>query len=406
MNWTTAVDLRAQAMRLWERGLLLSAAAGQGQPFPWRLQLKCPGSSEIAGHFDQVRQWAAALLGTAHVRIEVRSFNHRVFGANSLPCEAWLDSVDDALALVGKRAAAARFRGMLERTERSNPALLSWLLRKPLRALELDDMWPQLLAVAEWLVQHPLPGIYLRQADVPGVHTKFIEANRGVLSELLDLCLPPHAILSQYTGVAGFARRYGFLDKPLRVRFRLLDPLLEVIPGHSTADTSVDAATFAALSVPVRRVFITENETNFLAFPPAPDSMVVFGAGYGWETLADAQWLRDVQLWYWGDIDTHGFAILDQLRARHPHVVSFLMDRETLVSHRHAWTAESSPLGHDLPSLTPAERAVYDLLRQNTLGRHLRLEQELVGFTQLTAAIAETPDRQPGPPLLHIPPTS
>ena len=84
------------------------------------------------------------------------------------------------------------------------------------------------------------------------------------------------------------------------------------IVSWMAAQSSADTKTAAAL--PARRVFITENETNFLAFPPAADAMVVFGAGYGWEALARASWLHRCQLHYWGDIDTHGFAILDQLR--------------------------------------------------------------------------------------------
>lgn len=387
MSWTTAADLRAQVLRLWERGLLLSAAAGQGESFPWRLQLKCPSSGEIAASFEQVRAWAGALHGAAHVRIEMRSFNHRIFGQNSLPCEAWLDSLDDALTLIGKREATARFRQMLELCTVRLPILQPWLLRKPLRSLELADAWPQLLAVVEWRSQHPQPGIYLRQAEVPGVHTKFIEAHRGVLGELLDLALPPESVNRQFPGVAGFARRYGFLDKPPRVRFRMLDSELSVIPNQSGADISVDAATFARLSLPVRRVFVTENEINYLAFPATPGSMVLFGAGYGWDMLADTVWLHEVPVWYWGDIDTHGFAILHQLRERLPHARSFLMDRDTLVAHSYAWTTEDSPVSHEMPLLTEQEREVYDLLRRNALAKNLRLEQELVAFTWLANAI-------------------
>ena len=124
--------------------------------------------------------------------------------------------------------------------------------------------------MVEWRSHHPHPGVYLRQADVAGAHTKFIEAHRGVLGELLDLALPPESVNRQFTGVAGFARRYGFLDKSPRVRFRMLDPELSVIPNQSEADVSVDAATFARLSLPVRRVFVTENEINYLAFPATP----------------------------------------------------------------------------------------------------------------------------------------
>ena len=95
-------------------------------------------------------------------------------------------------------------------------------------------------------------------------------------------------------------------------------------------DVTLDAESFADLDIPVRRVFITENETNFLAFPPACEAIVIFGAGYGWDALATAHWLARCGIHYWGDIDTHGFAILDQLRARFEHVESFLMDRDNL----------------------------------------------------------------------------
>ncbi len=81
-------------------------------------------------------------------------------------------------------------------------------------------------------------------------------------------------------------------------------------------DITLTQADFAALQLPVNGVFITENEVNFLAFPAVPQSLVVFGAGYGFDALADARWLHACQVLYWGDIDTHGFAILDQLRAQ------------------------------------------------------------------------------------------
>jgi hypothetical protein len=387
MSWTNASDLRTQVMRLWERGLLLRAVAGQGDPFPWRLQFRCPSSGEMAGRFEEVRQWAAALRELAHVRIEARSFNHRILGLNTLPCEAWLDSLDDALALIGKREAATRFRHMLELTACRVANLQPWLLRKPLRSLDVESVWPQLLDIVEWRLLHPQPAIYLRQVEVPGVHTKFIESHRSVLAELLDQALPPESVDQNFVGLAGFARRYGFRDKSPRVRFRTLDPDITVIAGHSKADISVDAATFARLSISVRRVFVTENEINYLSFPDTPGGMVIFGAGYGWEMLAEAKWLHNQELWYWGDIDTHGFAILHQLRKRLPHVQSFLMDRETLMAHSHAWSTESSPTSHALPMLTTNEREVYGLLRDDELRKRLRLEQEFIGYAWISAAI-------------------
>jgi hypothetical protein len=396
MSWTNAADLRQQVFKLWDRGELLAALAGADTAFPRRLVLTCPSSADITARFDEVRQWAAGLREVPHCRVEMRDVAHRVFGNNRLPQSAWLDKLDDALAMIGKQRDAAQFMQMLAYTRQNCAALLPWLARKPLRALGLADRWPALLAVVNWLAANPRPGIYLRQVDLPGIDSKFIEANRGVLAELLDLGLSPPAIDTSYGGVAQFARRYGFRDKPLRLRFRMLDPALAILPGLGAADISLDAASFATLAPPVQRVFVTENEINYLAFPPVRCSMVVFGAGYGWDVLAQAVWLRQAAMIYWGDIDTHGFAILNQLRAHFGHVESFLMDQSTLMAHQHAWGSEEAPIAHDLVLLTQDEQAVYDTLRDNAIRAHLRLEQEKISFNWLTARLDTRYDQQTG----------
>lgn len=385
MSWTTPADLRAQVQRLWDRGDLLRATVTDAMAWPLRLNLKTPGASDLSDRFEAVRDWVRALRQTPQVRIEWREWNHRVQGTQQLPAAVWLDTLQDALAFIGKGRQAQRFEAMWQQTAATQPPLLTWLSRRPIQALELADRWERLLAVVAWLQAYPRPGVYLRQVDVPGVDSKFIEAHRGVLAELLDLALPPEVVETQATGVGQFTRRFGFLDKPVRIRFRLLDPALPSLPGcpsspQSLPDITLDAASFAALALPVQRVFITENETNFLAFPAVAGSIVVFGAGYGWEALARAAWLHRCQLHYWGDIDTHGFAILDQLRGDFPGAASFLMDRETLLAHRLHWGEEPDPVRHDLSRLTTEEAAVYDDLRFDRHQPRLRLEQERVGF--------------------------
>jgi hypothetical protein len=258
--------------------------------------------------------------------------------------------------------------------------LLPWLEKRPLQALELSADWPRLLAVVAWLAQYPRPGMYLRQVDLPGVHSKFIEAHRAVLAELLDLALPTDAVDSSKTGAGQFAARYGFLEKPVRIRLRVLDPAVQVVCGCAYPDLTLDADSFSRLELTVQRVFITENETNFLAFPPVSDAIVIFGAGYGWEALARSTWLGRCAILYWGDIDTHGFGILDQLRGYFAHVDSFLMDRATLHAHAPVWGHEEKPLLADLRRLTAEETSLYDDLRDNRIRSGLRLEQEHIGF--------------------------
>lgn len=387
-RWSRAPDLRAQVQRLWDRGELLAGVVTGESLFPRRLTLKVPSSAEMSENFEAVRLWIGEIRALPYCRIEMREFRHRVFGANAIPDEAWIDSLEAAVALIGKRRELGTFAALLEATRRQQPALLAWLARRPLRALELRDEWPRLLEIVAWLEAHPRPNVYLRQVDLPGVHSKFIEAHRGVLSELLDLVLPPATIDESASGVSQFARRYGFRDKPLRIRFRLLDPEHTRTSWKCGQDITLDAKSFACLDAEVSRVFITENEVNFLAFPPLPDALVIFGAGYGFEVLRHAEWLARCRIHYWGDIDTHGFAILDQLRSQFDHVESFLMDRDTLLAYEALWGEEEQPTQRDLPRLNAVEQALYDDLRDNRIRRNLRLEQERIGFGRIESALA------------------
>ena len=388
MTWTTPADLKKQVQKLWDRGLLLASMTGGESLFPRRLTLKGPNSRELSERFPEVRDWIGQLSAAAGpYRIEWRSVKHRVLGNNKIPAAIWIDQLSQALELIGKRRAADQFAALVELTSDKQPELLPWLTKRPLRALELAKDWPRLLEIVGWVLKHPRPAIYPRQIDLPGVHTKLIEGDRGVLAELLDLVLPEDAIDMAHTGIGGFCRRYGFLDKPSRVRFRLLDSNLRLLPVEADQDITLTQPAFASLDLSVSKVFITENEINFLAFPEVSDAVVIFGAGYGFDNLAAATWLHEKEIYYWGDIDTHGFAILNQLRGFLPHVVSFLMDQRTLLAHRALWGSEMQPETGTLTRLNSEENALYDQLRQNHWGERVRLEQERIGFDFLREAL-------------------
>lgn len=387
MNWTRPADLRAQLQKLWDRGEILSCLLNDKALFPLRLLIKHPTSAEMTDQFTAVRSWIATLRALPHCRVEMRAFKHRLFGTNTIPSAIWIDTLEDALSLIGKQREVDRFTALAAMTGEQQPELLSWMAKKPLRALELADDWHRLLAIVAWLREHPRPGVYLRQVDIPGIHSKFIERHRGVLSEWLDIILPAEAIDFSASGVNQFARRYGFLEKPLCIRFRMLDQAHALLPQVYERDVSLDANSFARLNPRVSRVFITENEINFLAFPDVKNSLILFGAGYGFEMLRQAAWLQHCRIHYWGDIDTHGFAMLDQLRSQFTHVESFLMDRATLLAFEMYWGTETKPTLRNLSRLTPEERALYDDLRDNRLGKHVRLEQERIGFDWVTTAL-------------------
>jgi hypothetical protein len=135
-------------------------------------------------------------------------------------------------------------------------------------------------------------------------------------------------------------------------------------------------------------VFIVENEITYLAFPPTDDAIVLFGEGYAAGRLEPLRWLAERNLVYWGDIDTHGFAILNRLRRTFGHARAMLMDRATLLAHESQWVNEPTPTAEHLESLTPDEAALYTDLVQDALGPAVRLEQERVSYAAVEQAVA------------------
>ncbi|HEX7061934.1 MAG TPA: Wadjet anti-phage system protein JetD domain-containing protein [Woeseiaceae bacterium] len=394
-RWTTAGAIVERLERRWQSGEILAARLSGEALFPMEIRLRRPAAREIVERFGEVGDWARELAAASRegrgsgFELRRETLNNRVQGANALPVSAVIPTEGDALELIGKRRAAARFQLLADETLARYPALRDWLSRRPHRALDHADEWGRVLAVLDWFVAHPRPGLYLRQLDIPSVDTKFIESHRTLLGELLDIVLPESAVDRSVTGVKAFSRRYGLRTEAPLVRFRFLDPALYLQGRFS--DVSLLPEEFAELRCPVERVFITENRVNGLAFPGTPGSMVVFGLGYGLERLSEIPWLRDVDVHYWGDIDTHGFGMLNRLRASLPHAQSFLMDRETLEAHRRLWGRE--PVGGrykgDTSRLTGSEKALYDDLFSNRLGERIRLEQERVGYGWLLSTGVE-----------------
>ncbi len=383
MSWTGPNEIRAQLRQQWERGKFLTALVDGVDSFPYRVSLKKPSSSELASRFEEVRDWIASLMRLTRCRVEMKTVQHRVLGSNQVPVAVWVDSLEQLTALLGVGGELASFRRVLELTRETQPVLLPWLARRPVRAMQLAVDWPALLRVVQWMQTHPLPSIYHRELDLPGVHTKFLELHRSVLLELCELTLPSTAYQAEGTT---FEQKLGFRERPPRIRLRLLDACPEFATG--LRDLTFTCGELDQHPITVKRIFITENEINFLAFPDTPESLVVFGSGYEVHRLGQISWMQKLPVYYWGDIDTHGFAILDTLRAQHPNVTSLMMDHETLLEHRSRWVTEPKPTRRTLSNLTPPEGALYHDLLSDRLGASVRLEQELIGYQWVATAIA------------------
>jgi hypothetical protein len=113
--------------------------------------------------------------------------------------------------------------------------------------------------------------------------------------------------------------------------------------------------------------------------------------GYGLDRFVQTPWLKGLDVWYWGDIDTHGFRILDRLRATLPQAQSLLMDRATLEAHRSLCVEEPAEKRYtgELFRLSSEEHALFEELRHDRIGERIRLEQERIAYGWLRVVLAD-----------------
>jgi hypothetical protein len=177
-------------------------------------------------------------------------------------------------------------------------------------------------------------------------------------------------------------------------RLRRLDGAA-VIPwdagGDGPTEVTVRISDLVRFPVAARRVIILENEITYHALPVLDDAVAIVGGGYAISRLAPLRWLCDKDISYWGDLDTHGFAILDRLRSAFPRAGSLLMDRATLETHRDHWAREGRQQLGPLTRLTLDEAELHRDLVEGVYGEHVRLEQERIRFGVVEAALGALP---------------
>lgn len=369
-GWTNPGDIVARVRRRWDDGSLLRAHAN-GEAFdPIDVPLRGPKPSQVGDDVAAAKDWVAALdagrRNDTRYTMQWQSIGGRQIGRNRLPVRAVVSSAEQAWALLGVTNTVRRFDELLALAH-GLPQVRQWVIEHPLRALELAAEMPQLIAAYSWLDSHRHSHRYLREISAPGVDTKFAERHRTVLAAMLGV--PATA--------GGFLAGLGLRSKPGLVRLRPASSLGLPAPLTELAARSEE---LAELSIVPRTAVIVENEISYLSVDIPEGGVVIWGKGFDVDNVGRLSWLADADVHYWGDIDTHGFAILDRLRAWLPRARSVLMDRETLLTHRERWVSEDRPTTSALTRLTPDEHDLYVELVEDGLGERVRLEQERIDW--------------------------
>lgn len=287
------------------------------QQIPLRLRLRTPDAVANFVGGDEARQWR-------RLRERAATIRSRFAGA---------DPVNDPIGSAIK-AQAKRILGLGQ--------------------AEFDTV----LDVVAWLRDHPVGTLRPRQLPIRGVDSKWFETHRSLVTALLTASGRPEAV--------------DVLDAQPRMRMRILDPNL--MPS-GLGDITAPAPQLSQLAIAPRLVFVFENLESVLAMPAWANAVAVHGSGYAVDNVARLAWAHSARVIYWGDLDSHGFAILSRLRKHLPHVESTLMDEGTLTSHQDLWVQEPKPHRGEFSQLSGTEARALSRLRAEG---DVRLEQERI----------------------------
>lgn len=214
--------------------------------------------------------------------------------------------------------------------------LKKWALKNTDKINRYHIEWADIILCVKYFLLQKRSDLYFRELPL-SVHSKFVENHKKLIENILDFI---HAEISDEGFIEegrdkkslSFEQRYGIKTKTDFVRFRFLDENLRgvyfwVYPD----DLSIRIDDFKKLRITnLEKVFILENEINYLTFPRIRNSIAIWGSGFRTLILQDTPWLQEKEIYYFGDLDSHGFKMLSHFRKRFPQTESFLMDRKTL----------------------------------------------------------------------------
>ena len=356
-----------------------------GGEWPLRVSLAAPGERQASSDWTAFEAWRSAWKDWQGGEVGWVERRWPLLGRQAVPEALSLPDADALAALLGETVRWQRARARFAAWTRRWPALAAGLRRQYTLLADTEETeFARLGDMLAWLQTHPASNLFARQLPVAGLDSKWLETRTGLLGDWLRT-------LAELPRDTDFWHASGLRREPDRLRLRVLDPVLRAQVG-GLGDIHAPFEELVALVLPASRVFIVENKQTGLAFDDLPGTVVLMARGYAVDRLHELPWLRAADaVHYWGDLDTHGLAILGRLRGHLPHAQSLLMDEATLLAHRALWVTELQPHRADaIEHLGAAEQSLYRDLRGDRWGVRVRLEQERIGWDVAWARIRST----------------
>ncbi len=344
--------------------------------FPLTLKLGSPNEKQAQQLLETIQAWVSAWQSWQGAgKLVWCERRWRNLGIQRLPEQIILHTPTDVAAWVGDILRWEKAHQRYQLFVTTWPTLKNCIQRYfDILADYTDDDIHRLISVLTWIETNPQSHLYPRQLPLIGVDSKWLERRKSLINDLIA------TLQGNADQTLDFFQRCGLRQMPYTIRLRLLDKNMRAYFA-GLEDISVPLQQLTKLNLSVAQVYIVENLQTGLAFDDLPNSIVLMQLGYNVEVLADLPWLKKADCIYWGDIDTHGFAILNRARSYLPHVRSLLMDEKTLHQHQSLWASEDKQhSAAEFPLLTESEQTMYRRLKQQHWGINVRLEQERIAW--------------------------
>ena len=305
--------------------------------------------------------------------LEFQQVKTKHLGTQDLPIAIYFENKKDFLKFLGKEKEVDLFKSSIDKIIKAFPELKDWIIKSPKKVIDNSNKWENILTACQYFKQNPKPNLYIRELPIK-VHTKFIEENRSVIRELLDI------LVSEYINQneKQFEKRFNLKYAEPQIRFKVLDKKISLKFFSRIDDIAIPISQFEALNLPIKKVLVVENKTTLyttLTLPKMNDTIAIFGSGFKVSSLKNVPWFDHLELLYWGDIDVQGFEILSQFRSYFPKTQSVLMDKQTFDNFFENDKGTPTNISTKL-NLKNEEQQLYDILKTN----NWRLEQEKIPF--------------------------
>jgi hypothetical protein len=377
-----------KVFKIYSSGKLFTDFIEDGALFVLEIKLPILKQSDLKGNYSIVLNECSSLK-KENFELLYKEFNFKNMGLQKLPIAINFRNRESFLNYISKFDEFEQFKKNYKKIVFKFPLLKEAILKKPFLVLDYAGIWDELFLVCDFFIKNPKPNIYTRELSIAGVDTKFIEKNKKILDIIFSILLKSCDKKDEISSFSnyGFEKKY-FLKYPMPVvRFRILDETQKL---SELSDISVTIAEFKKLTLACENVFIVENKITTLSFPSLNNSIVIFGSGYGIESLKDVEWLNNKKLFYWGDIDTDGFAILSQARGFFKNINSIFMDEITIERFAKYSVKESKAkiFKKKLLNLKDEESIIYNRLINDYYSKGFRLEQERIPFDYIKERLA------------------